>query len=240
MAYITTIFYILGGTLCTAASIFMFGSYFKTKRVANLSLAFVFFWIGLHAFAFAAPTIIDSGNLNLLTYGYIVGIGMIFLTMLSGIEVQAYMTKKFVSFWSITIFSALITILGTIALSVMVYDLAHTDRLPLVSEHGIIIWNANPIAQWIIGLSAFFYGFIWGYVFYNAALILNDAKSRVKLLVMSADGFIIGTVALLVHTSSNELQTLVGHGMFVIASGLTLAIYLLPESFYNKLNKKTA
>lgn len=233
MENLTTIFYLLGGALCTSASLFMFGSYFRTKRVANLSLAFVFFWIGLHAFAFALPTLLNSFDLKLLSYGYIVGIGMIFLTMLSGIEVQAYMAKKFESFWSITIASALITILGSIAMIVMLRDLAISPRFPVISEYGVIIWNANPIAQWIIGLSAFTYGFIWGYVFYNAALLLQDAHSRVKLLVMSADGFIIGTVALLVHTSSNELQTVIGHGLFVVASALTLAIYLLPDRIFN-------
>jgi hypothetical protein len=206
----------------------MFGSYFRTKRVANLSLAFVFFWIGIHSYAFAIPTLIEAYDMKLLAYGYIIGIGMIFLTMLSGIEVQAFMARRFVSDRSVNIASIIITILGTCALSVMIYDL----RLPMINNLGIILWNVNPLAQWIIGLTAFFYGFIWGYVFYNAALLVDEAFARVKLLVMSADGFIIGSVALLVHTSSNEFQTVLGHGLFIITGIITLGIYLLPKRMF--------
>ena len=105
-------------------------------------------------------------------------------------------------------------------------------RYPIINSVGIIFWNVNPVAQWLIGLSSFFYGFLWGYVFYKAALLVSDGFSRVKLLVMSTDGFIIGTVALLVHTSSNEIQTVLGHTLFIVAGVITLGIYLLPHRMF--------
>lgn len=228
MTFLTTGFYLVGGTLCTAASLFMFGSYFKTRRAANLSLAFVFFWIGLHAYAFAMPTIIDSTDPKLLAYGYIIGIGMIFLTLLAGIEVQAFMARRIVPNWSIVLASVVLTIDAVVTLGIMTLDL----RYPIINSIGIIFWNVNPYAQWLIGLSSFFYGFLWGYVFYKAALLVNDGLSRVKLMVMSADGFILGTVALLVHTSSNEVQTILGHALFILAGVITLGIYLLPKRMF--------
>ena len=229
MTYLTTGFYLIGGTLCTAASLFMFASYFKAKRTANLSLAFVFFWIGLHSYAFALPTIINSTDPKLLAYGYIIGIGMVFLVFLSGIEVQAYMAQTIVSKKSILIASIIFTIDAIITLGIMVFDL----RYPIINDVGIIFWNINPIAAWLIGLSSLIYGLIWGYVFYRAALLVDDGYSRVKLMVMSADGFIIGSVAFLVHTSSNEIQTVIGHSLFIFAGAMTLGVYLLPKKLFH-------
>jgi hypothetical protein len=206
----------------------MFISYFRAKHSANLSLSFVFFWIGLHAYAFAVPSIISPDNMNLLAFGYIIGIGMIFLTMLSGIEVQAFMAKQIVTRSSTSLASVVITIIGIVTLSIMANDF----RLPIINEAGIIFWNINPIAAWLVSLSAFIYGIIWGIVFYRAALLVNDAFGRVKLMVMSADGFLIGSVALLVHTSSTEIQTVLGHSMFIVAGLLTLGIYLLPKKIF--------
>ena len=225
---LTTQFYLVGGTLCTAASLFMFAAYFRVKKVANLSLAFVFFWIGLHAYAFALPTIIDNSDLKLLAYGYIVGIGMIFLTVLAGIQVQAYMGQKIVSNRSIALASIILTIDAIVTLGIMIYDF----RLPIISTEGIIFWNVNIYAAWLVGLTSLIYGLIWGYVFYRAALLVNDGLSRVKMMVMSADGFIIGSVALIVHTSTNEIQTVVGHSLFVFAGAITLGIYLLPKKLF--------
>lgn len=228
MIYLTTIYYLVGGALCTLASLFMFGSYFKAKRLANLSLAFVFFWIGLHAFAFAIPTLIEPNNLGLLAFGYIIGIAMIFLTLLSGIEVQVFMAKSIVSKLNTTFASILITIIAIITLAIMAYDF----RLPIVNPSGIIFWNINPLAAWLIGLSSIIYGFIWGHIFYRASLLVDDVYSRVKLIVISSNGFILGTVALLVHTSANEVQTIIGHALFIIAGTITLAVYLLPPRLF--------
>lgn len=226
--YLTTWFYLIGGTLCTMASLFMFGSYFKVRRVANLSLAFIFFWIGLHAIAFALPTMIDQYDLKLLAFGYMVGVGMIFLCLLAGIEVQAFMAQRVIPKRTLNIASAIITVSAIITLGIMSYDF----RLPIINDFGIIFWNINPVAAWILAILSFTYGCVWGYVFYKAALFVHDALSRVRLLVMSADGFILGSVVILVHTSSNEIQTILGHALFLISSILTLGIYLLPKRMF--------
>jgi len=228
MTYLTTAYYLVGGTLCTLTSFFMFASYLKARRKANLSLAFVFFWIGLHAYAFALPTLLDASNLSLLAFGYIVGIAMVFLTLLSGIEVQVYMARKIVSKLSTTFASIIITILAVTTLGIMSYDF----RLPVINSNGIIFWNINPVASWLIGISSLVYGFIWGYVFYRAALLINEPYARVKMMIVSANGFILGTVAILVHTSSNQIQTILGHILFIIAGTLTLSMYLLPKKLF--------
>lgn len=228
MLYLTTMFYIIGGILCTLASLFMFGSYFKVKHTANLSLAFVFFWIGLHAFAFALPTIIDKFDLSLLALGYIIGIGMIFLTLLSTIETMAFMARNVISKTMINFVSTVVTVIAIITLSIMIYDF----RTPIINPVGIIFWNINPIAAWLVGIVSFGFGLIWGHVFYQAALLVNEAYLRVRLLVMSADGFILGTIVILVHTSSNEVQTILGHALFIIVGVITLGIYLLPKQIF--------
>lgn len=228
MTYLTTAFYLVGGALCLSASLFMFFAYFKVHRRANLSLAFVYFWIALHAFAFAIPTVFDEKNLELLGVGYIVGISMIFLTLIAGIDVQTFMSRKPISKRVVNAASTIITLLAISTIIIMYSDF----RLPIINSDGIIFWNINPLAAWTVGLSSFIYGCIWGYLFYQAALLINDAHARVRLLVISADGFILGSVALLVHTSTNEIQTVAGHSLFILAGLITVAIYLLPDKIF--------
>ncbi len=229
MSFTTTTFYLTGGSLCTLVSLFMFASYFKSKRGTMLSMAFVFFWLGMRAYTFAIPTLIDPNNLNFLAFAYIVGTAMMFLIFFSGIEVQAFMARRILTPQGVNVASTIITLIAVTTLGLMIYDF----RTPVINELGIIFWNVNSIAQWLIALSAFLYGLIWCYVFYKAALLLNDGYSRYRLFALSATGFLMGTVGLLVHSSSNEAQTLVGHILFIIAGIAVLSIYIVPKKFFS-------
>ncbi len=229
MEFTTTFFFIVGGTLCLVTSIFFFISYFKTKQRASLSLAFVSFWIALHAYAFSLPTIIDPGNLELLAVGYIVGIAALFLVQISGLEVQNFMTKHATNINFPTIGSLLITLVASITLIIMSYDF----RTPIFNDSGIIFWNVNKIAQWLIGLSSLTYGLFWNYVFYQAAIIVDDSYARFRLMIIGIAGTSMGTTAFLVHTSSSEIQTLTGHIIFVISGLMILGIFIIPKRLFS-------
>lgn len=214
--------------MSTGASMFMFNAYLKVRRPVNLYLVLTFFWIGLHAFAFALPTIINPGDLKLLAFGYIVGIGMIFLALLSIIEILAYISEKRISRSRINFMCFIGTISAVSVLAIMIYDF----RLPIINPQGIIFWNNNPIAAWLISIVVSGYAYIFGYLFYRSALIMEKGYLKARMLVMAADGFILGTVVILVHTSSNAMQTIIGHTLFLITGIITLAIYLLPNRFF--------
>ena len=49
--------------------------------------------------------------------------------------------------------------------------------------------------------------------------------SRIKMLVLSIDGIILGISALLVFTSKVALVTIVGHALFIIACVITLLMF---------------
>ena len=228
MWQLTTLFYIIGGTLTTAASLFMFGSYLSTGKRVTAYLALAFLFVGLHAYAFALPVVIAPGNLILLEQGYIVGIAFIFLVLLTGLEVLRYMVRGISEdFTNLT--GLLLSTLAAVAISVMLTN----PETPIIKESGVILWNQDLLARWIIGLTSFFYGMVWGIIFYQNSLLVEDGLARSKLYVISADGFLLGTIALLVHTSSNEIQTIAGHILVISGSMITLAIYVMPRRFFS-------
>ncbi len=111
--------------------------------------------------------------------------------------------------------------------------MSYDFRTPIVNNSGIIFWNVNKIAQWLIGLSSIIYGLFWNYVFYQAAIIVDDSYARFKLMIIGVAGTSMGTTAFLVNTSSSEIQTLIGHIIFVISGLMVLGIFITPKRLFS-------
>ncbi len=191
-------------------------------------MALCFLFLGIHAYAFALPIIIDKNNMNLLGYGYIVGVSFIFLTMFAALGVLRFVASELFIKPVIDLTKTFIWLVWLTTLALLVFDF----RTPILEPGGVILWNANPIAGWLIGLSGLFFGTMWSVVFYNARKLVQNFYSRFKLMVIGADGLLMGTIALLVHTSQTPLQTILGHILFVIAGIVTISIYIIPgDSF---------
>ena len=47
--------------------------------------------------------------------------------------------------------------------------------------------------------------------------------------VLSFDGIMLGVSALFVFTSTNEVETIIGHALFIIACVLTAITLLIPD-----------
>ena len=157
-----------------------------------------------------------------------VGIGFLYMALISGIEILLFVSGKIVSKINIILLRSLIILSAIVAIGIMNYDL----KIPALNEGGVVFWNVNPVAAWIIGLNIFAYGLIWCYLFYRASLLVNNGHSRSKLLLIATDGLLLGTAVLLLHTSTNELQTSLGHMLFLVSVIITLIFYLLPKRVF--------
>jgi len=230
MGITTTLFYITGATLLTIVAVFMFGSYLRSQKRATFYLALCFLFLGIHAYAFALPVIIDRNNMSLLAYGYMVGISFIFLTMIAGFGVLRFVAPAFFTGPIASLIKAMVWFVWLTTLALLIFDF----RTPILEPGGIILWNANRVAGWLIGLSGFFYGIMWSVIFFNARKLVQNFYSRFKLMVIGADGLLMGTIALLVHTSQTPFQTILGHILFVVAGVITIAIYIIPGNFFER------
>ncbi len=222
---LTSYFFIAGAFLATIATIGAFVSYTKSKSFALKYLFLVFFFMALHAYAFSLPIIINKGNLKAVAYGYVIGIVSVFILLVLALRVQTFITRKFFKTYA-NLISIIVGVLGIIVISILLYDL----RLPIINSNGIIFWNVNPWASWLTSICCFIYGIVWTYLFYMASNLTKNTYSKVKLLILSADGLLFGSGALFIYTSTNELQSVIGMVLFISACIITAPIFIMPKT----------
>jgi hypothetical protein len=221
---ITALFFIIGAILASIGAVGAIISYLRSRHEALKYLALVFVLMSLHAYAFSVPFLINHKNLTMIAYGYTIGVGFIFVLMLLGLRVQMFLTQKFIKIYG-NLLGIIIAIIGVIVLTLQVYDL----RLPLVTENGIIFWNANVFASVLTAVTFFVYGAFWTYVFYLASNITRGFYEKIKLLILSADGLLFGSGAVLIYTSFSNTQSVVGLTLLLIACIITVPIVILPK-----------
>jgi hypothetical protein len=221
---ITALFFIIGAILATFATIGAFISYAYSDNRVLKYLALVFLFMALHAYAFSLPALFAPHNLTLIAYGYVVGILCVFVLLVLALHVQAFISLKFFKKYA-NLISIIIAIVGVIVVSILAYDL----QLPIINSHGIIFWNANILATTITGIICFVYGGVWTYVFYMASDLARHGYSKLKLLILSADGLLSGLGGLFIYTSHNEMQSVIGMVLFMTACVITAPIFVMPK-----------
>jgi hypothetical protein len=223
----TALFFIIGAILATIGTVGAFISYFRSENHIVGYLAHVFLAMALHAFAFSLPILITPNNPRFIAYGYILGILLVYILLVLALRVQTFITLKFFKKYA-NLISIVIAVIGVNVISVLVYDL----RLPIINGHGIVFWNANPIASIVTGVVCFTYGVVWMYLFYLASNLTRNTFSKIKLLVLSADGLLFGTGALFIYTSNIEMQSVIGMVLFITACIITAPIFVLPKNSF--------
>ena len=221
---ITPIFYITGALLSGAIAI---GTYFSYKKSKNQGLKYLFLsfvFLSLHSFSLSLPTFIFPGNHQIIGYGFIIGMVFLFLLLLSSLQVETSLKRGFMERHSFII-STIIIGVGITSITILLYDF----RLPIISSRGAIFWNINTIIAWLIGTTCLIYGLIWSDFFQQEKRVVSSDDSKLKMSILSIDGIMLGVSALLVFTSANELETIIGHSLFIVACVLTLISIILPS-----------
>jgi|GEM_PF-3316826 len=219
------------GLSLISVGIYMIISSKKENNPALASAGFMFFWIGLYALTVVVPYFITPLNLTAFGVAYIFAIAMLFLALFSGTTVLNLFTKNLVTTREIFISRSLIASIGVVS----VFLLCVYFTKPEITSKGVMLWHGNLVAHWLIGVTCIIYGFLWGTTFYQAAILLKDPYTRFKLLILSADGFMLGTAGFLIHTSIGPTQNIVGLGLAVTAGVLTLLMFFLREKVFASL-----
>ncbi|MEK7531856.1 MAG: hypothetical protein AAB545_02955 [Patescibacteria group bacterium] len=221
----STLIYLIGGTLMFFITLLVYLSYRRSGHKIQKLIAVIFGCVTGHTFAFALPFALAGGNPFWSGWGYIIGIMFVYFAMIFAVPVIFFFSEN-TSFHKLEIpLLSLITINGVLALSILILDF----RPPLSSEFGFVIWNTNPIAGWLTGLSGMIIGSSWFFVFYRNSRYVQDKHKRIRMALMGVTGILFGLIAILVYTSEHGLQTAVGHILFLLSCFIGLGIYLTPE-----------
>lgn len=212
------------------ASSYMFISYHRTRNEAVLAAGIFFTFISLRCVCFVVPYFIDASNMLLFAYAYIIGTTLTLCALMVGFRLLRLMASSIISEKEEVLGIITVGIITIFSTALLFYDF----RLPVVNELGVMTWVANPIVRWLVGLTFFIYGYLWGVIFYEAAMLLKDSYGRFKLLTLSAVGFLLGTAGFLIHISINSVQNLLGLSLAVLAGSITLLMYLLPKRFFTQ------
>ena len=224
MILITPIFYITGAILSGALAIGTYLSYRQSQNQGLWYLFWSFLFLSLHSLSLSAPSLVNSGNLTAIALGFVLGIIFLYLLLLSALRVEISLQRGFMRKHSFIINIILVGI-GFFVVWLLISDF----RLPIISPQGIIFWNVNPIAGWLTGLTSLIYGLMWADFFQQEKRMVSQTTSKLKMSVLSFDGIMLGISALLVFTSSNEIETIIGHALFIFACVLTAITLLIPD-----------
>ncbi|OGZ03796.1 MAG: hypothetical protein A2648_02470 [Candidatus Lloydbacteria bacterium RIFCSPHIGHO2_01_FULL_41_20] len=224
MMLITPIFYITGALFSLTIAIGTYFSYREAKNKGLWYLALSFLFLSLHSFSLSVPSLIDGKNLILIAWGYILGMIFLYLLLLSALRVQTALHRGFM--WKHSfIINTIILGIGVSVIWILVSDF----HLPVISPRGTIFWNVNPVAGWLTGITSLIYGLMWADFFQQEKNMVSQNLSKIKMSILSFDGIMLGIAGLLVFTSNNETETIIGHSLFILACVLTLITLILPS-----------
>ena len=224
MILFTPIFYIVGAILSGALAIGTYLSYRQSKNQGLWYLFWSFLFLSLHSLSLSVPSLVNSGNLTAIALGFTLGMVFLFLLLLSALRVEISLHSGFMRKHNFII-NTIIVGIAIVVVGILLYDF----RLPIISSRGAIFWNVNPIASWLTGLTSLIYGLMWADFFQQERrMVLQDA-SKLKMSVLSFDGIMLGLSAILVFTSTNEIITIIGHSLFIVACVLTAIVLLFPD-----------
>lgn len=222
---LTPLLYVTGALLSAIIAGSAFASYHRSRNKTVLYLSLSFLFLSLHSFALSVPALFDASDLVAIGRGYVVGMVFLYLLLLTALRVQTSLRKGFFEKHSFVI-TAILLGAGAAVVGIGISDF----RLPIVTSRGLIFWNQAPLAAWLAGGTSLVYGLVWADFFQQTGRLVRGLRAKIKMLILSLDGVMMGLAGLLVFTSQNTLETLIGHGLFVAACALSVFIFFLGEN----------
>lgn len=216
--------YCLMGILSLAVAIIIYRSYRREKNSTLLSLILVFLFLFVRGMAISIPAFVNAQDDRALALGGIIAVVAVYGLVLAGVRLQMFLEHPFFRKHSRGI-TGLLAVLGIASVSLLVYDF----RLPIITESGLILWNANPIATWVTGGLSLVYGIFWCAFLNREARYVEDPWQKMKMYMLSLDGIFVGTAFFLTFTAEVALQAAVGLGLLLISIFLTLAVFSLAQ-----------
>ncbi len=226
------IFLPLTPTIFSASGIFLilaagalYYSFEKTGILALRQLAIMFVFFSLYLFSWSLPAIFFPTNLAYIGIGYVWGVVFAFGILLAAVKVGSYVDPV-VFRKTVTVSVGVISALSISSIVLSTYDF----RFPSILPNGLILWNANPVAAWLISLACLYMGFSWTYIFYKAMRVVPGLSSKIKMGIFCINGVLTSVAATLIYTATNEETNLLGLSIMAFACFITLFIFILPSS----------
>lgn len=217
MTYLGSLLFLLMFLLLGTITGFLYGSSRRSGNQAVKSLFTIFLFFSCYAFILAVFSIIGQNKPYLLVLGYNFAVLFAFLALFFITRIPTFSENSLIKKYSRYI-SNFIILIGIVVIAIQLIDM----RLPITGENGVILWNQNPIAAWLTGLTVLSYMVAWAYFSCKNIKIIQDKQQRLKLYALSLDAVSVGFSALIYFPSQNEWQSLASFLLIIPAYIFTI------------------
>lgn len=207
---------------------FLHGSAKKSGNQAVKSLFLIFFFIACYSLILGVFSTLGQNHPYSMVLGYNLAVFLAFLSLYFITRIPTFsesnLAKKYAKY-----LKGAILIIGAFVMIIQLVDL----RLPIPGEKGIILWNQNPLATWLTGLTILGYMLIWAYLACKNTAFISDRYQKLKLQALCFDAICIGISAALFFPSKYEIQSLISFLIIVPAYVSTIYSIIMGR----KINK---
>ena len=223
MTYLGSLLFLLMFILLGTITGFLYGSSRRSANQAVKSLFAIFLFFSCYALILAVFSIIGQNKPYTLILGYNFAVLFAFLALYFITEIPTFSENQLIKKYSRYI-SNFIILIGIIVIAIQLIDM----RLPITGENGVILWNQNPVAAWLTGLTILGYMLAWAYFNCQNMKVIKNKQQRLKLYALGADAISVGFSALIYFPSQNEWQSLAS--FLLIIPAYIFTIYSLAQS----------
>lgn len=222
---LTAILYRLGAIFTLIISLYFLASYIRTKDKLILYLFVCFFLVclqGMLPFLVVLKIVTDPLSMS---YIHIVSSSLLFMTLLFGIEILFFLTGRYFHRFEADIMSIALLVICLFVILVLILN----PQTPILSDMGMIYWNAYPLANYVMLIVAAIYGIIWFTLFYKASTAVSDLYPKAKLILIGIDGFTFGVVGILAHLSESYTESMLSHTLFSVVGVVSFIFFTFPK-----------
>lgn len=228
MSYFGSLLFLVMFLLLAVITGFLHRSAKNSRNQAVKSLFLIFFFISCYSLILGIFSMFGQNYPYLAVFGYNLAVLLAFVSLYFITRIPTFsesnLAKKYAKYLKGTILT-----IGAFAMIIQLLDL----RLPILGTKGIILWNQNPLATWLTGVTILGYMLIWSYLAYKNTSFISDKYQKLKLQALCFDALCIGISAFLFFPSQNELQSLISFIIIVPAYVFTIYSIIMGR----KINK---
>lgn len=174
----------------------------RKKSMGYFGLFFLMFIF--YNLCLSLPFIVSGGNLEYMTWGYNLATFFVFLFIAPMYNVIIY-RLLLIKFGNAKLLSLVFVIIGLAVFVAQTSDF----RLPIITQHGLVLWNNNFITGFVTMFFAALTALLWIVTYFHNRPAEISVREKVKVFL-----FMLGTIAF----ALSSIYFIAGNVILVIAA----------------------
>lgn len=217
----TALLHLLMGFLSSSIAIYFWYKHKSFHHKLTQQLFIIFTFMTLYTFSLSLPLYIWPNNLQIAGIGFIVGILFSIVYIYYILHAMLFSLSKYLDKSK-----RLIRNIITVGYSVSAFLLITEFHEPIFSQ-GFIIWNANPVSAWGLGIFSLITGLLWTFLYFKSAALgeLITKIEKVKVLTIGADGALWGLAGVFYFTGTEVIHMITAFALMIGTLTVNAAVF---------------